>query len=67
MAEKTGTAVRVEIIEIMGGGKCPSQFEVGRTWIIFDGLCPEGNASPLRARDVATASGSSIRRRYSAR
>jgi uncharacterized repeat protein (TIGR04076 family) len=42
VADKIGTAVRIEIIEIMGCGKCPSGFEVGRTWIVSDGLCPEG-------------------------
>jgi uncharacterized repeat protein (TIGR04076 family) len=42
VADKIGTAVRVEIMEIMGCGKCPSGFEVGRTWIVSDGLCPEG-------------------------
>ena len=34
--------VRVEIIGIMGAGKCPSGFEVGRSWVIADGLCPTG-------------------------
>jgi uncharacterized repeat protein (TIGR04076 family) len=42
VADKIGTAVRIEIIEIMGCGKCPSGFEVGRTWIVSDGLYPEG-------------------------
>ena len=42
MVDKIGTAVRIEIIEIMGCGKCPSGFEVGQTWIVSDGLCTEG-------------------------
>jgi uncharacterized repeat protein (TIGR04076 family) len=42
MAEPLGTKVRVEIVEIMGGGTCPSGLEVGRMWEIGDGLCPQG-------------------------
>ena len=42
MADKIGTAVRIEIIEIMGSGECPSGFEIGHTWVVSDGLCPEG-------------------------
>ena len=42
MADKKDTPVRVEIVEIMGSGKCPSGFKVGRTWTVSDGLCPDG-------------------------
>jgi len=46
VAAPSGNKVRVEIVEIMGGGKCPSsKFEVGRTWIISDDKCPEGMCS----------------------
>lgn len=34
--------VRVEIVDIMGGGKCPAGFEVGREWVVADSLCPNG-------------------------
>jgi len=40
--KKTDTEIRVEIIEIMGSGKCPSGFQIGRSWVISDGICPEG-------------------------
>jgi len=40
--KKTDTEIQVEIIEIMGSGKCPSGFQVGRSRVISDGICPEG-------------------------
>ena len=42
---KMGADVRIEIVRIMGSGKCPSGFQVGRTWIVSDNLCPEGMCS----------------------
>ena len=42
MADASGRPVRAEIVEIMGAGTCPSGLEVGRAWLIADGLCPEG-------------------------
>lgn len=42
MAEQLVRAVRVEVVEIMGGGKCPSEYEVGRVWTITDHMCPLG-------------------------
>ena len=42
MAGPNGTTVRIEIVEIMGSGECPSGFKVGHTWEVADGLCPQG-------------------------
>lgn len=42
MSNPNGNRVRAEIIGIMGKGECPSGFEVGRNWVITDGLCPNG-------------------------
>lgn len=42
MAGTIGKPVRVEIVDIMGTGTCPSGFGVGRTWTISDEIVPEG-------------------------
>ncbi|MBE0475672.1 MAG: TIGR04076 family protein [Coriobacteriia bacterium] len=40
--EPVGHRVRVEVVEIMGGGRCPAGIEVGRVWEVVDGTVPEG-------------------------
>jgi uncharacterized repeat protein (TIGR04076 family) len=42
MADSEGKRVRVEIVDIMGSGECPSGFEVGRSWVVADSVVPEG-------------------------
>jgi len=42
VAEHLGKTVRVEVVDVMGGGKCPSDYEVGRAWTITDHMCPSG-------------------------
>jgi uncharacterized repeat protein (TIGR04076 family) len=41
MTVEHGNRVRAEIVEIMGAGRCPSGFKVGRSWILADSRCPE--------------------------
>jgi hypothetical protein len=38
VGDPNGTPVRAEFVEIVGGGTYPSGFEVGRTWVVADGL-----------------------------
>lgn len=42
MTESYGDAVRVEIVEIMGSGSCPSGHEIGQSWTVTASACPEG-------------------------
>jgi uncharacterized repeat protein (TIGR04076 family) len=42
MAGANGTPVRLEITEIMVGGECPVGLKVGDSWLIEDGLVPQG-------------------------
>jgi uncharacterized repeat protein (TIGR04076 family) len=42
MSHAEGKRVRAEIVDIMGGGSCPSGFGVGQTWFISDSIVPEG-------------------------
>jgi uncharacterized repeat protein (TIGR04076 family) len=40
-----GHRVRIEIVEIMGGGSCPAGLSVGDVWEISDGMTPSGMCS----------------------
>ena len=37
-----GERVRIEIVDILVRGECPSGHTVGQTWEITDGMLPEG-------------------------
>lgn len=41
VAEAAGKPVRVEIVDIMGSGNCPSGFHVGQTWVVSDAVVPK--------------------------
>lgn len=42
MAEPDGRRVHIEIVDIMGGGECPSGLEVGQVWDVADATVPQG-------------------------
>jgi len=42
MAGPNGLPVRLEITEILIGGECPVGHKVGDSWVIRDGIVPEG-------------------------
>jgi uncharacterized repeat protein (TIGR04076 family) len=42
MAGPNGIPVRLEITEILVGGECPVGHKVGDSWIVKDGIVPEG-------------------------
>jgi uncharacterized repeat protein (TIGR04076 family) len=42
MREYTGTKVRIEIVDILGAGSCPSGHAIGDTWLIEDYELPSG-------------------------
>lgn len=45
MSGSVGTPVRIEVVDILGGGSCPLGFERGRVWEVRDGFVPEGVCS----------------------
>ena len=46
MAPSNGNRVRVEVIGIMGAGKCSSDLhEVGQAWVVADAVVPQGMCS----------------------
>lgn len=42
MAGSNGKAVRLEVTEILIGGECPVGIKVGDSWLVEDGIVPEG-------------------------
>jgi uncharacterized repeat protein (TIGR04076 family) len=43
VAESAGKRVRVEVVEIMGSGKCSSDLhKVGQAWVVSDAVVPPG-------------------------
>lgn len=43
MSDPTGKRVRVEVIRIMGAGKCSSDLhKVGQSWVLADAAVPPG-------------------------
>lgn len=42
MAGSTGVRVRLEVTEILVGGECPVGIEPGQSWIVEDGVVPDG-------------------------
>jgi len=42
MAGSNGTPVRLEVTEILAGGECPVGIKVGDSWLIEDGIVPQG-------------------------
>lgn len=43
MTEANGKRVRVEVVKIMGAGKCSSDLhKVGQTWVVSDAVVPQG-------------------------
>ena len=42
MAGSNGIPVRLEITDILIGGECPVGHKVGDSWVIKDGIVPEG-------------------------
>jgi uncharacterized repeat protein (TIGR04076 family) len=42
MAGSNGLAVRLEVTEILVGGECPVGIKVGDSWLIEDGIVPQG-------------------------
>jgi uncharacterized repeat protein (TIGR04076 family) len=46
MSEPYGTPVRIEVVEIMGTGRCAGDLhDVGDVWIVRDAVVPEGMCS----------------------
>jgi uncharacterized repeat protein (TIGR04076 family) len=42
MAGSNGVPVRLEVTQILIGSECPVGIKVGDTWLIEDGIVPEG-------------------------
>jgi uncharacterized repeat protein (TIGR04076 family) len=42
MAGSNGVPVRLEITEILIGGECPVGLKAGDSWLIEDGIVPQG-------------------------
>lgn len=42
MTGSNGKAVRLMVTEILVGGECPVGIKVGDSWLIEDGIVPEG-------------------------